>query len=263
MPTVKDIAAFLEDKIPSSMKQSWDNVGLLVGFPENEVSKCMLALDATTDVIREAAEAGAELIVAHHPVLFQTKTVLYSDYTGRVIIHSVKNNISIICMHTNLDSVYDGVNAALMDAIEVPKIGILEPEGSNPDGHEFGIGYYGELAAPVDFRVFLARVYNNLSCHGIRYYAAGGYVKKIACCGGSGGDYISRALALGCDTLVTSDMKHHHFLEAREMGLNVIDAGHFCTENIIMPKIAELLSGGFKDVEFHLSASSCQAEQYF
>ncbi len=264
MPKVSEIRDYFNEKAPFYMKLSFDNVGLLVGFCENEVTRVLTALDITDEVIEEAIDFGAQLIVSHHPLIFEAiKSVTDNDTKGKKIIRMVNNGISAICLHTNLDTADGGVNDALMDALGARVTGLLDPHGTHPDGRPYGISRLGELDAPTDFCDFLSRVKNNLNGNGLRYHYAGKPVHKIACCGGSGGGDMIKAINAGCDTFVTSDLKYDHFLQAKEFGLNLIDADHFCTENVVVPVIERLLAEKYPQLEVRSSSVHGQTAQFF
>ena len=264
MPKVKDIRDFFNEKAPFYMKLSFDNVGLLVGFCENEVTKVLTALDISDEVIEETIDFGAQLIVSHHPLIFDSiKSVTDDDTKGRKITRMLTNGISAICLHTNLDTADGGVNDELMSVLGARVIGLLDPHGSHPDGRPYGISRLGELTEPVDFFSFLKTTKKNLKSNGLRYHYAGKPVHKIACCGGSGGSDIQKAFAAGCDTFVTADLKYDHFLTAKELGLNLIDADHFSTENVVVPVIERLLCEKYPQLEVRVSQLHGQTAQFF
>lgn len=264
MTTVKDIFNYLNELAPVELKMDFDNVGILVGSKKSPVTKCLIALDITDDVIDEAIALGANLIVSHHPVIFnELKSVLDEDLTGRKLIKLIKNDISAICMHTNLDIAAGGVNDALMSALEGTVSGYLEPCGTDAKGNKVGCGRIGELADAMDLNSFLALCKNALCVNGLRYHDAGLPVKKLAVMGGSGGSCIELAKACGCDTYVTSDIKYNGFLDAKELGINLIDADHFCTENVIVPVLHEKLAAQFPKISFSISKIHKQTAQFF
>lgn len=264
MTTVKDIFDCLNKLAPVELKMDFDNVGILVGSEKSPVTKCLVALDITDEVIDEAIAIGANLIVSHHPVIFnELKSVLAEDLTGGKLIKLIKNDISAICMHTNLDIAEGGVNDALMSAIGGTVSGYLEPCGTDADGNKVGCGRVGELPDAIDFNKFLAVCKNALSVNGLRYHNAGLPVKKLAVMGGSGGSCIALAKACGCDTYVTSDIKYNGFLDAKELGINLIDADHFCTENVIVPVLQEKLNAEFPEISFSISEMHKQTAQFF
>lgn len=264
MVSVKEILEELDRFAPVSMKQDYDNVGLLVGFPNAPVTKVLTALDITDGVIAEAAEFGAELIVSHHPLLFHPLSrVTEDDGKGRKVIRLIQNGVSAICMHTNLDAAEGGVNDALMEALGALVTGILDPGASDPAGRPCGIGRIGELPQPMPLEAFLARTKGRLLCNGLRYVAGGRPVQKLACCGGSGGSLLENAVAAGCDTYVTADLKYDHFLLAKELGLNMIDADHFCTENVVVPKLKARLDAAFPGLDVRISENHSQTAQFY
>ena len=264
MPKVSEIRDFFNEKAPFYMKLDFDNVGLLAGFGQAQVHRTLAALDITDEVIEEAVNIGAELIVSHHPLIWEPlRHVTDDDDKGRKIIRLIRSGISAICLHTNLDTANGGVNDALMAALGGRVTGLLAPHGTHPDGRPYGVARLGELDAPVDFFAFLERVKTNLRSGGLRYTYAGKPVHKLACCGGSGGGDMQKAAQAGCDTYVTADLKYDHFLWAKEHGLNLIDADHFCTENVVVPVLAGMLRERYPEMEVSVSQVHAQTAQFF
>lgn len=242
MESVKTIRDALNQRVPNYMKLDFDNVGMLVGFCDAEVTTVLCALDITDAVIEEAISLHAQLIVSHHPLIFEPlKRVTDDDIKGRKVIRMLQHGISGICLHTNLDTVAGGVNDCLMAALGARITGLLSPHGTHPDGTPYGISRVGELPAPVEFGDFLARTKQRLNVSALRYVDGGKPVLHIACCGGAGGSDMRKAVEAGCDTYVTADLKYDHFLDAKDLGLNLIDADHFCTENVVVPRLKRLL----------------------
>jgi dinuclear metal center YbgI/SA1388 family protein len=263
MPKVKEIVSYFEALIPPEMKMDFDNVGLLVGINETEVKTAVVALDITDDVIDEAICANAQIILSHHPMYFELKQVNDSSLVGGKIVKMLRNGISGFCQHTNLDSAQGGVNDALAEKLGVIVEGCLEGPFFTSDGREYGMGRYGHLPSPALFTDYLSTVKSVLDAESLRYHFAGKPVSRVALCGGSGGNFIEDAVRLGCDTLVTADVKYDRFLAAKELKLNLIDADHFSTENVVVPRLAELLKKGFPDVEVIISASSKPAAKFY
>ena len=263
MATVSEIRDYFNEKAPYYMKLDFDNVGMLVGICDTEVTKVVTALDITDAVIEEAVACGAQLIVSHHPLLFDViKRVTDDDPKGRKIIRMVQNGISAICLHTNLDTAEGGVNDCLMAALGAEVTGLLDPHGTHPDGTPYGVARIGMLPQPIEFGTFLALTKKTLNSNGLRYVDGGKPVYKIACCGGSGGMDMEKAYEAGCDTYVTADLKYDHFLWAKEAGLNLIDADHFCTENVVVPYIRRMLSERFPEIEVKISSVHQQTIQF-
>ena len=263
MTTVSDVFMTLAKLAPPEMKMDFDNVGLLVGREETEVARALIALDITDAVIEEAVKAGAQLIVSHHPMFFSLKSVTDGDRTGRKIVRLLSSGISAICMHTNLDAARGGVNDALAE-----KVGILNPElltsdGVLPSGEAFSYGRFGELKVECGLGEYLAFLKDSLKSNGLRYCGGEKPVKRVAVLGGSGGDYMHEAIARGCDTFITSDIKYDVFLEAKELGINLIDADHFCTENVVVERLKKWLGGEFPEITADISKQHVQTAQFF
>lgn len=248
MIRVCDVERTLYDWAPKELAAPWDNVGLLVGDPEQLVGKILISLDITEAVVQEAVDCGANLIVAHHPLMncswHPVQHVRSDDAQGKMIMMLIRNNISAICMHTNLDAAEGGVNDVLAQ-----KLGLTDVEMLN----EEKIGRIGTLKCELPLVEFTRFVVKSLGCNGLRYTDCGKPVRRVAVGGGACGEYIGQAIALGCDTFVTSDLKYHDFLDTKE--LNLIDAGHFPTENGICPVIAEKVSRAFPRLNIVLSTA--------
>ena len=245
MTRIKDIYDFLCNIAPLELQCSFDNAGFQTGRGDREVKKALLSLDVTDWVIDEAREKQAELILSHHPLLF-TPLKKFTDESrdGEKLLRLAENGIAVISMHTNLDIALGGVNDVLISAL-----GATAERGLD----EENCGRIGTLPEPVSMEEFLVRCKETLKTKGLRYYNAGRPVQKLAVMGGSGGDSVERAFDLGCDTYVTADIKYHQFLLAAELGLNLIDADHFCTENPVIPVLCEKLKKAFPEVSFEVS----------
>lgn len=238
MTTVRDIENALFAWAPKELAEEWDNVGLLVGDGAAPVHKVLVALDITEAVAEEAAALGAELIVSHHPVIFPLAgplcRVTADDGRGRILTKLLRHGISAVCMHTNLDAAQGGVNDILAE-----KLGLQDVQPFN----EEKIGRFGTLNCEIPLVEFVPLVVKWLDCSGARYISGGKSVHRVAVGGGACGDYIPQVLSMGCDTFITSDLKYNHFLDTQM--LNLIDAGHFPTENVICPVIAGRLRREF------------------
>lgn len=262
MVTVQEILAFLRKLAPVEMKMEFDNVGLLVGRRDTPVTAVLTALDITDEVIEEAKELGAELIVSHHPVLFSVKSVTEDTPEGRHILAMAEAGIAGICMHTNLDAAEDGVNDALAAALGLGNTVSLATDGVL-NGREYGIGRVGVLPEEMTMAAFLGAAAEKLNAPGLKYHDAGRTVKQVAVVGGSGGSDLPKALAAGCDTFVTADVKYNVWLEAKEAGINLIDAGHFCTENTVIPVLSGRLQAEFPGLCVKISEKHGPTAQYF
>ena len=255
MPTVYEIEQAIFEIAPRECAQDWDNVGLLAGRPGREVRKALAALDITEEVIEEAVRWGADLIVSHHPVIFHgQKTVTDRDVVGGRVLRLLEGNLAAICMHTNLDIAGGGVNDLLAQAV-----GIREPEGFTGEG----VGRCGWLAEPVSLPEFVRWVSRALGCNGVRYADAGRPVHRVAVGGGACGEFEDAAIAAGCDTFVTADLSYHQFVGAKPKGINLIDAGHFPTEDLVCGELVRYLSARFPGLDIQKSASHREVIQYY
>ena len=253
MTTVADILKFVENLAPRAMKMDWDNVGLLCGSKATTVTKVLVALDPFEAVCQEAADSGAEVIVTHHPIIFQAMKAITEDTSiGRSILTLCHHGISAINAHTNLDCAPGGVNDVLARTLGLENIGVIDPSGVDENGNEWGLLRCGDVAEQ-QLEDFLAVVKDRLGCGGLRYVDGGKAVRKVAVGGGSCASGMLDALAAGCDTFVTADIKYNQFWDAQDLGLNLIDAGHFATENPVVAVLAEKIAAAFPEVEVKIS----------
>ena len=254
MTTGHDVFQFLNQFAPVSTQMDFDNSGFLVGDCAKPVKRVLVTLDITEDVVREAQELNADFIVSHHPLIFhKLSAVCENDPTQRKIMMLIRSGISAVCMHTNLDVAYGGVNDALMEVIGARAETILEPTGTDADGRMFGCGRIGYLPQKMPVDAFLPYLTERLHVSGIRYVSSGKPVFKIAVCGGSGGEFLEAAHQAGCDTFITADVKYDRFLTAKELGMNLFDADHFCTENVVIPKLSAMLKSHFPELDVTVS----------
>ena len=264
MTTVNDILTFVESLAPRYMMMNWDNCGLLCGRKERPVKKILVALDPFRSVIEEAIEIGADLIVTHHPLIFRDPLMAVSEDTeaGRCVLTLMENGIAAINAHTNLDLAPGGINDVLAATLGLTNVEVLNPEGTDSAGRPYGLLRCG-IVEEQPLEDFLAHVKNTLHCQGLRYVNGGKTVHKVAVGGGSCADCMHQALAAGCDTFVTSDVKYNQFRTAYELGLNLIDAGHFHTENPTMPLLAKKLREAFPGVTVVFSEKHADCMNFY
>ena len=234
MATVREIYNFIDSIAPFNTAEEWDNAGLLVGDENKTINRIMFALDCTEDVINQAISCGADLIVTHHPIIFKPLSELTAD---SLVYKLIKNDLSIICAHTNYDKAIEGVNDILCDTVELENIVKIENTCLN----------VGELTAEMSSNEFAQHIKSKLNGV-VRYNSIEKKIKKIAVCSGSGSDYLSLAKELNCDALLTGDGSHHSFLDADEMGILLVCAGHFETENITIKLLSDKIKNHF-DIE--------------
>lgn len=252
MPTVQMIHAFLQTLAPESMAYDWDHVGLLCGRSDREVRRLLVALDPFLPVCEEAAALGCQLIVTHHPAIWELKAVSDTTAEGRVLLYLIENGISALNAHTNLDCAPGGVNDCLAEKIGLHNISVLDPLGTDAAGRPYGLLRGGSLA-PMDPAAFVRHVKAALGCEGVRYVSGARPVCRVAVGGGSCGGELARVAALGYDAFVTADCKYNTFADAQALGLTLVDAGHFQTENPVCAMLAAALHKQFPEIEVILS----------
>ena len=241
VPTVRDFLDILQRLTPPRLAEDWDNVGLLCGHFDAPVDTVLVALDPMPDVIDEAKKVGAQCIVTHHPLIFEAPRAINDEsYTGRCILALAEAHIAAINLHTNLDVCPGGVNDVLAETLGLADVSVLDPIGQDAQGRPYGLIRTGMVQAQ-SLAAFAAFVRSALGCPGLRFADAGRPVRRVAVGGGSCGGAIDEVLAAGCDTLVTADLKYNHFEEAKYRGLNLLDAGHFETENPVCAVLARIL----------------------
>lgn len=263
MVTVNDVLQVVETYAPAYMKESWDNVGLLCGSRNAQVTKILVALDPFENVCAEAAEMGAELIVTHHPIIFQpAKAVTDDTSVGRAILQLCRNGISAINAHTNLDCAPGGVNDVLAQQLGLQNVQVLSPVGTNEDGAPYGLLRCGEVPQTT-LEDFLKTVKGRLGCAGLRYVSGGKAVQKVAVGGGACAGAILDAVKAGCDTFVTADVRYNQFWDAHDLGLNLIDAGHFQTENPVVAVLADRLQQAFPEITVICSKTHADCMKFY
>ena len=235
--TVQNIFNFLNDRFPVATACGFDNVGTLVGDRNKTVTKAIVALDCTMPVINQAIKSDCELIITHHPIIFNgIKSVL--DDT--LVYEIIKNGLSVISMHTNLDQGDGGVNDALCNVIGLKNIETVEA----PDKYLLKKGEISPLSADDFAKVLKERLNYPVK------YVGDGTVKNVLVCSGSGAQYHTLCKANSCDALVTADVRHNNFLDAAQNGVALFDCGHFNTEVVVIKPLCELLLNEFKNINF-------------
>lgn len=233
----------LERIAPRHLAEEWDNPGLLVGSPAQEVNRILVALDVSDHVVHQALEQGAQMIIAHHPLIFRPLKKLRTDLPlGHRLSVLLKHDIAVAAAHTNLDIVQGGVNDVLAEAIGLSKLSSFVITAQHEDGAVESMGRIGCLPSPMTIRDFAMQVRQALPTQHVRFVDAGARpVRKVALCSGAGAEFIGKAAALGADAYVTGDVKYHDAQHAAELGMHVIDAGHFGTEFPVVEQLAARL----------------------
>lgn len=248
MATIREIYNVLFDFAPADMKLDWDNVGLACGHFDAEVHKILVALDPMPDVFEEAKARSCELVVTHHPLLFQgVKQVNSGTYAGNCLLYLIENGIAAMNLHTNLDCCPGGVNDVLGSEAGTGARRNSPSNGNGPAGSPLRSGAHGNGAGAVSCGLCVLRQAGAF-LPGVRFADAGKSVRKVAVGGGSCGSEIDAVLAAGCDTFVTADLKYNQFEEAKYRGLNLIDAGHFETENPVCEVLERILREAYPEI---------------
>ena len=255
MTTVQDILNFIETLAPRELKMDWDNVGLNCGSRNQPVTRILVALDPFEHVCQEAVDMGADLLVTHHPLIFRPIPMVTDDAAiTRGIMNLCRHGISHICAHTNLDCAEGGVNDVLAQVLGLKNVEKIGAYG--------GMMRCGEVDAQ-SVETFLSHVKEKLQCPGLRYCDGGKPVQKVAVGGGSCSDGLMDVIQAGCDTFVTADVKYNGFWDAQEQGITLIDAGHFYTENPIVPVLAEKLRTAFPDLDIKISENHADCMKFY
>lgn len=252
---INDVYEELDRLYPFETQMSFDNAGFLIGDGSNPVSNILIALDITSQVIQEAIDLGCQLIITHHPIIFTPlKTLLRENPTERMIIQLIQHNIAVISAHTNLDRAQEGVNYHLAQALELQEIAFVLEEGVDRFQRPYGTGYYGNPpTGQWTGESFAGFVEKSLGSKGLRFVDGGKPVSRVAVGGGACSSILPTVAKLGCDTFVTGDVKYDVFLDAKERGITLIDAGHFPTEQVICQPMQQKLQEKFSSLTITLS----------
>ena len=251
--TIATIIDYLDAELHPEYQEEYDNAGFLLGDPRQECQGVMVAVDVTDAVIEEACEKGANLIVAHHPMIFgSVKHITPNDATGRFIIKLIKNDIAVYAAHTNLDNMKDGVNGILAQVLGLTDCHILRQMAGQPSA-EVGAGMVGSLPFPMPTEAFLEQVKVCLGLPMLRVSEiAKPVVSRVAICGGAGNFLIGDAIRQGVDIYLTGDMKYHDFQRA-EGCITVADIGHFESEQFSKELIYSIISKKFSNFACFIS----------
>ena len=238
---LKDIIEIIENNYPPCLAYDWDNSGLFFGDIEKEIQKVLVTLDITPEIIDQAIENGADMVLAHHPITMGgIKTLADGTMLSDMIINAVKNDICIYSAHTNMDTAKDGINQKLAELFDLKDIIILENDKPFDD---CGLGRVGNLESEMTLSDFCELVKEKLNTPFVRVCGDERKIKRVAVASGSCSEYVPTAIKKGADVIITADMKYHHCIEFVYDGIAIIDAGHFPTENIVKDMFKEILTG--------------------
>ena len=237
---VKDIIKVIEDFAPLSVQEGWDNSGLCVGSPEDEVSSVLMALDCTPALVDEAIACGADMIITHHPLIFSgLKKISPDDMVGEAVIKAIRAGIAIYAAHTNADKVLAGVSGAMAARLGLKNVRILDDEGEGT-----GLGVVGELSEPLTGQQAVDLVKEKFSLKYIKVSRPlETPVTTVAVCGGSGGSLIAKARKAGAQLYVSGDISYHNFFTPE--GFMIMDIGHYESEIEIVEILFSLIKKNF------------------
>lgn len=243
LPTIKDIISSLNSHAPFDLAEPWDNIGLLVGDRNREVSSLLIGLDPTCKLIDEAIALGADTLITHHPLIFQPIPVIdTTSPVGRIIEKALQRGINLIACHTNLDSAVHGVSDALAQVLGLTNLTPLlaNPRATLP-GRQ-GMGRIGRYPEAISSSAFLGLLHQALDLEAV--HIAGklpDVIATVALCGGSGSDLAAVAFEKGADLYLTAEIKHHIARWAEEYNFCLIDGSHYATERPAIRLLADIL----------------------
>ena len=237
---VRDIIQVIEEFAPLSIQEGWDNSGLCVGSPEDEVTSVLLALDCTPELVDEAMACGADMIITHHPLIFSgLKKISPEDMIGAAVIKAIKAGIAIYAAHTNADKVLEGVSGAM-----AARLGLVDVEVLDMDGEGTGLGAVGNFPEPMTADQAIALVKEKFALKSMKASKpVEGMISRVAMCGGSGGSLIGAARKAGAQLYISGDISYHNFFTPE--GFMIMDIGHYESEIEIVEILFSLLRKKF------------------
>lgn len=258
---IQHVCQFLETFAPLRLAEEWDNVGLIVGDRQAAVDKVMTCLTVTAETVNEAIDQNADLIVSHHPLPFRPIKKLNTDSVpSEMLWNLARAGVSVYSPHTAFDSAAAGINETLAKKINVDDVKPLVVADDDATG--LGSGRYGRLAAEARLGDWLNEVKSEF---GLSTLAVVGdvdrSVSKIAVACGSGGSFLNKAVAVGCDVMVTGEATFHTCLEAKAKGVALVLLGHYASERFAVEQLADRLQAEFKPLTVWASKQECDPIQ--
>lgn len=247
-----NICYILNEFYPFNTQEKWDNSGYLIGNRNKPVFKILLSLDITKNAVSEAKEKNCNMIISHHPVIFEPLRIITADY---VVYQLIENDISAVCMHTNLDIADDGTNGVIVDKLSEK----LEIKSCEPFDE---IGKIINLEKPVSSSELANVLKEIFGCTVVKYCCDKEIINKIAVCSGSGGSMLNTAVEKECDAFVTGDIKHDVWISANNNNISLFDCGHFHTENIVLEHLNDVLEANFPFIETIVAETSVDPVKY-
>lgn len=258
---IKEVLSALERFAPLPLQEGWDNAGLQVGLTEAEVSGALLCLDVNERIIDEAVAKGLNLVVSHHPLLFRgLKTIGDGDYVQRTVLKAIRNGITVVSMHTNMDNARGGVNYKIAEKMGLTDVRFMAPK--TVDGVEAGSGVVGELPeemAADDFVLMVKRVFGVecAMCNELLRRK----IRRVAICGGAGDFLLDDAVRAGADAFITGEM-HYHVYFGREQQLQICVIGHYQSEQYTSEVFRKVIEEACPGLPLHI-AETCTNPIYY
>lgn len=255
-----EIYSYLDSLYPFASQDSWDNSGLLVESSNDEICKVLLTLDIDKRALYEAENKSADLIISHHPVIFEP---LRQMRCGDPVYRLVEDGISAICMHTNVDKAAKGTNGVILQKLRKKLELASEPEIFEDTGDGLGYGWICELKEKIDHRDFGELLKEIFGCEYVRMASRGKHhIRKFAFCSGSGGSTLSLAAEKGCDAYITGDVKHNFWIDANNFHISLYDCGHFHTENLVLEEFRRVLEEKYPQLDVEITERSVDPCEY-
>ena len=261
-PMLKDILETLDRMAPFRHAEDWDNCGLQVGSLSQEVTTILVSLDPTLVSLREASSRRAQMLLTHHPLIFGSLfRIDRNAYPGSVISEALGSGISVVSAHTNLDVARGGINDMLADLFGLQGVEVLEKKDASISG-DLGLGRVGDLEKPVSLWALAETAKQVLGVESVRVSGPkDSMLRRVAVVGGSGGGMVSLASHRGADILITGDISHHDARAAEELGLSLLDGGHFYTEKAALHLFADAFVGRLRKEGWDVSLEKYEDER--
>ena len=252
--TCKEIVEPLERIAPRSTQEGWDNSGFLVGDPNSIAEAVVVGLDCTLELVDEAIERGANLIITHHPLIFRgVKSILPDNFVGKIITKLIMSGIALYCAHTNLDKAECGVSRLMAQKLGLKNCSVLSADG---------FGLVGDLDKEIcsgDLIHWVKELFNVSSLRASRPLDT--RIERIAVCGGAGRDFISDALSAGAQAYITGDIGYHNFYT--EDGFMLLDIGHYESEVAAVNFIKNIVSENFTNFAVYVTEKNNNPIYYY
>ncbi|MBQ7835150.1 MAG: Nif3-like dinuclear metal center hexameric protein [Ruminiclostridium sp.] len=256
---VRDVYSYINEIAPFNTQDAFDNSGLLTGSMDKEVEKIAVCLDITNEIVDECVKTGVDLIVAHHPVIFKKLSCIEENTP---VCGLVRNNIAAICVHTPIDMAKGGISDIMFELM-----GFGSPDGAEVlhvihRDKNLGYGKIAELEFGISAQYLAETAKEAFNCTSVKYVDGGKTINRVAVCSGAGSDEVYTAMEKGVDAIITGDVKWHAFVDAKNAGLTVVDAGHYHTETIVCTYLLDLLNNKFPDAEIFIPINNEDVCEY-